>query len=241
MGRVMKVSVLLGALVGAILLSACIIATATPEPIDTEPPADTSTPTPAVAPTLAVVATPTPRLITVAGRTVKQFGQLPAVTIDPNSSYKATFRTNQGSFTVELFASQVPVTVNNFVFLAQDGFYNGAIFHRVIKNFMIQGGDPTGTGGGGPGYKFQDEIAPTLSFDRPGILAMANSGPNTNGSQFFITVAPTPHLDGAHTIFGRVVQGQDIVDIISVVQTGQGNRPIQPVVIQGIEVVKTSG
>ena len=239
MGRVMKASVFLGALVSAILLGACIVGTATPEPPPTEPLADTAAPTAVVAPTLSAVATPTPRSITVDGRTLKQFTQLPVMTIDPNASYTATFRTNQGSFTVELFASQAPVTVNNFVFLARDGFYNGVIFHRVIENFMIQGGDPSGRGDGGPGYKFQDEIAPTLSFDRPGILAMANAGPNTNGSQFFITVSPTPHLDGAHTIFGRIIQGQDIVDIISVVQTGQGNRPVQPVVIQGIEVVRT--
>ena len=215
-------------------------ATPTLEPTATPIPRSAPTPTPTPA-SLArrTGPTPTPWLVTVDGGTVKQFAQLPVMTIDPNASYTATFRTNQGAFTVELFASQAPVTVNNFVFLARDGFYNGVIFHRVIENFMIQGGDPSGRGDGGPGYKFQDEIAPTLSFDRPGILAMANAGPDTNGSQFFITVAPTPHLDGAHTIFGRIVEGQDIVDIISAVQTGQGNRPVKPVVIQGIEVVRT--
>ncbi len=137
--------------------------------------------------------------------------------------------------------SQAPVTVNNFVFLAQDGFYDGVLFHRVIQGFMIQGGDPTGTGHEGPGYQFQDEFVPTLVFDQPGILAMANSGPGTNGSQFFITVAPTPHLNGLHTIFGRVTIGQETVETISRLPTGQANRPMQPVVIQGIDITKSSG
>ena len=163
------------------------------------------------------------------------------MSIDLNAQFTATIRTNHGTITVELFASQAPVTVNNFVFLARQGFYDGVIFHRVIPGFMIQGGDPTGTGTSGPGYQFQDEFVPELMFDQPGILAMANSGPNTNGSQFFITVAPTPHLDGRHTIFGRIVGGQQVADAISTVRSGAGDRPIDPVTIQGIDITKSGG
>jgi len=162
----------------------------------------------------------------------------PPVTIEVTARYSATIRTNLGTIVIDLFADQAPVTVNNFIFLANDGFYDGVIFHRVIPSFMIQGGDPTGTGSGGPGYRFQDEIAPGLTFDQPGKLAMANAGPGTNGSQFFITTVSTPHLNGAHTIFGQVAEGQDIVDAISLTETGAGNRPSTPVVIQGIEIAK---
>lgn len=116
---------------------------------------------------------------------------------------------------MELFDDQAPKTVNNFVFLARNGFYDGTTFHRVLDGFMAQGGDPTGTGMGGPGYQFEDEISPDLTFDRPGLLAMANSGPNTNGSQFFITFVPTPHLNGLHTIFGEVIEGMDVVEGIT--------------------------
>jgi cyclophilin family peptidyl-prolyl cis-trans isomerase len=112
---------------------------------------------------------------------------------------------------VELFAAKVPKTVNNFVFLAREGFYEGIMFHRVIANFMVQGGDPTGRGSGGPGYKFGDEFDPTLKHDRPGVLSMANAGPGTNGSQFFITHVPTPWLDGKHSVFGQVVEGMDVL------------------------------
>lgn len=160
------------------------------------------------------------------------------MTIDPSANYTANIRTNQGLIVIDLFASQAPKTVNSFVFLAQEGFYNGIIFHRVIQGFMIQGGDPTGTGFEGPGYQYEDEFDPSLMFDGAGILAMANSGPNTNGSQFFITVAPTPNLDGNHTIFGRVATGQDVVTGISLVPTGQGDRPLTPVIIQSIEILK---
>jgi len=142
-----------------------------------------------------------------------------------------------GNMEIKLFAERSPVTVNNFIFLANDGFYDGIIFHRVIPNFMVQGGDPTGTGRGGPGYKFQDEFAASLIFDEPGKLAMANSGPNTNGSQFFVTTVPTPHLNGAHTIFGRVTQGQDVADAISLADTTPGNRPATPIVILGIDIL----
>ena len=135
----------------------------------------------------------------------------PAMTIDPKVIYIATFQTARGEFRVQLFADKAPRTVNNFVFLARQGFYNNTTFHRVIEGFMAQGGDPTGTSQGGPGYSFEDEILPDLKFDQEGLLAMANSGPNTNGSQFFITHGPTPWLDGLHTIFGKVVSGMDVV------------------------------
>ena len=184
--------------------------------------------------------TPTPGVLIVEGHQVKQYGLPPLMAIHPNANYTAIIRTNQGPITVELFASQAPNTVNSFVFLAQEGFYNGIIFHRVIQGFMIQGGDPTGTGGGGPGYQYEDEIDPSLGFEAPGILAMANRGvgTRTNGSQFFITAAPTPHLNGNHTIFGRGTNGQESVTEISLVRTGQGDRPLNPVIIQSIEILK---
>jgi cyclophilin family peptidyl-prolyl cis-trans isomerase len=134
--------------------------------------------------------------------------------IDPKKTYAATFKTEVGDFVVDLFADRVPQTVNNFVFLAREGFYDGVTFHRVIKGFMAQGGDPTGTGAGGPGYRFQDEFHPALKHDGPGVLSMANAGPNTNGSQFFITYVATPHLDGRHAVFGKVVEGMDVVEAI---------------------------
>ena len=166
----------------------------------------------------------------------KSYSAPPAMTIDESKSYSAKFKTNHDDINIDLFASQAPVTVNNFVFLARDGFYDNVIFHRVIPDFMIQGGDPDGTGMGGPGYRFQDEFDPSLVFDSPGILAMANSGPGTNGSQFFITVAPTTHLNGAHTIFGKVTSGQDIADTISKVPQQSGNRPTDQVTIERIEI-----
>ncbi|MCH2510876.1 MAG: peptidylprolyl isomerase [Dehalococcoidia bacterium] len=166
----------------------------------------------------------------------QQYSAPPAMTLDDSKSYSATFKTNHGDIEIELFRSQAPVTVNNFVFLARDGFYNDVIIHRVIPGFMIQGGDPDGTGMGGPGYKFQDEFDTSLTFGTTGILAMANSGPATNGSQFFITVAPTPHLNGKHTIFGKVTSGQDIADAISNVAQASGNRPTEPIVIERIEI-----
>ncbi len=134
-----------------------------------------------------------------------------AMEIDPTKTYTATIKTDVGDIKVQLYANRAPVTVNNFVHLARTGFYNNTTFHRVIEGFMAQGGDPTGTGTGGPGYEFKDEIVPDLKFDQPGVLAMANAGANTNGSQFFITFEPTPWLDGKHTIFGKVVAGQDVL------------------------------
>jgi peptidyl-prolyl cis-trans isomerase A (cyclophilin A) len=167
----------------------------------------------------------------------------------------ATLRTNRGTVLVRLFPDYAPKTVRNFVELAegtrewtdpathqrqQVKLYDGTIFHRVIPNFMIQGGDPLGNGTGGPGYKFGDELHPDLVFDRPYLLAMANAGPGTNGSQFFITSVPTPHLNGRHTIFGEVVEGSDVIDVISNVDT-RNDRPTQDVVLESVEIERDDG
>ncbi len=146
--------------------------------------------------------------------TVKNWSQKPDFSLDLSKKYTAIFETDSGNFEVLLFADKVPMTVNNFVFLSTEGFYDHTIFHRVIPDFMVQGGDPTGTGTGGPGYKFKDEFEKSLKHSKPGILSMANSGPNTNGSQFFITHGPTPWLDGKHAVFGEVISGMDIVSKI---------------------------
>ncbi|MFC2048717.1 peptidylprolyl isomerase [Elusimicrobiota bacterium] len=158
-----------------------------------------------------------------------------------------------GDIIVMLFRDKAPVTVDNFAGLAngtreyvdvrtgvktKGTFYDGLIFHRIISNFMIQGGDPTGTGRGGPGYRFKDEFTPELKFDKPGKLAMANSGPGTNGSQFFITVVPTPWLNNRHTIFGEVVKGYEIVDLIAKVPKGAGDRPLNPVVMEKVTILE---
>ncbi len=139
-----------------------------------------------------------------------QWSTPPEMTIDVNKTYIATLETAKGNIVIELMPKVAPKTVNNFVFLARQGFYDGVTFHRVIKGFMAQGGDPTGTGMGGPGYEFEDEFSPDVTFDGPGILAMANAGPGTNGSQFFITYDATPHLNGRHTIFGKVTSGLEV-------------------------------
>lgn len=143
--------------------------------------------------------------------TQKQWKKAPDFTLDLTKTYSAVFKTDQGDIKVTLFASKVPNTVNNFVFLAREGYYNDTIFHRVIPDFMAQGGDPTGTGRGGPGYSFKDEFDSSLKHNKPGILSMANAGPNTNGSQFFLTHVPTPWLDNKHTVFGEVVEGLDVL------------------------------
>jgi peptidyl-prolyl cis-trans isomerase A (cyclophilin A) len=163
----------------------------------------------------------------------------------------ATLTTTQGTVTIRLFPDHAPKTVRNFVELAEGGrewtdprtrakskekLYDGTVFHRVIAGFMIQGGDPLGTGTGGPGYKFADEIHPDLRFDKPYLLAMANAGPGTNGSQFFITTVPTPWLNGKHTIFGEVISGADVVENISRVQTVPGDRPVTDVVVQSVTI-----
>lgn len=143
--------------------------------------------------------------------TYQQWSKPPQMEIDPKKSYSATLKTDKGDITIQLFADKAPLTVNNFVFLARQGFYNGTIFHRVITDFMAQGGDPTGTGTGGPGYRFADEFNPGLRHNKPGIFSMANSGLNTNGSQFFITHVATPWLDNKHSVFGQVTQGMDVL------------------------------
>jgi cyclophilin family peptidyl-prolyl cis-trans isomerase len=140
-----------------------------------------------------------------------RWNKAPEYTIDIKKKYTAVFKTEVGDITVQLFADKVPATVNNFVFLAREGYYNDTTFHRVIADFMAQGGDPTGTGMGGPGYQFKDEFHPSLKHDGPGVLSMANAGPNTNGSQFFITHVATPWLDNKHSVFGKVTAGLDVL------------------------------
>ncbi|MCW2712063.1 MAG: Peptidylprolyl isomerase, partial [Marmoricola sp.] len=167
------------------------------------------------------------------------------------SDLKATLKTNRGDIVINLFPDHAPATVENFTGLAEGTrdytddagrsgvpFYDGLGFHRVIDGFMIQGGDPLGTGTGGPGYRFKDEFHPELQFDRPYLLAMANAGPGTNGSQFFITVGKTPHLNRRHTIFGEVADqaGRDVVDAIATTATGPGDRPVEPVIIETVEI-----
>ena len=239
-------------MIALLALTACVLQT--PEAEDTappeqtvqtaqtaapvgSPPADNSPSTPA-APTAEAVPTLTVQSGSEGSNT--QLSGPRSVNLDPTQTYAADFRTNYGNFRVELLATQAPITVNNFIFLVRQGFYDGLIIHRVIDGFMIQGGDPTGTGTGGPGYKFEDEIVPGLVFDVPGKLAMANAGPGTNGSQFFITVAATPWLNGKHTIFGEVTGGQAVVDAISKAAIGQGDAPLRQVFIERIDIDQTS-
>ncbi|HEX9012272.1 MAG TPA: peptidylprolyl isomerase [Anaerolineaceae bacterium] len=159
----------------------------------------------------------------------KQWPNPPAMAIDPKKSYSAVIHTDKGDIQVRLFADKAPRTVNNFVFLARQGFYDGTIFHRVIDDFMAQGGDPTGTGRGGPGYRFDDEFGPGLKHSKPGILSMANAGTQgghgTNGSQFFITTVPTPWLDGKHSIFGEVEKGMEVVNSIPARDPSRAGSP----------------
>ena len=169
----------------------------------------------------------------------KQYASPPAMTVDPKKTYRAEMTTSKGSIAIELFADRAPVTVNNFVFLARDGFYDGVIFHRVLEGFMAQGGDPTGSGRGGPGYRWDDEpSALRIRHDAPGTLSMANAGPNTNGSQFFITFVPTPHLDGRHAVFGRVADDASL-KVLNSLQRVDPQRPdpaIRPDQIVGIRI-----
>lgn len=151
---------------------------------------------------------------------------------------KVTIETSKGRIVIELYPKQAPKTVANFVKLAKQGFYNGITFHRVIPGFMVQTGDPTGTGRGGPGYTFEDEISPDLKHIGPGVVSMANAGPNTNGSQFFITLAATPWLDGKHTIFGRVLEGQSVVEQISAVSRDQNNKPLQAISMDRVVITE---
>jgi cyclophilin family peptidyl-prolyl cis-trans isomerase len=149
----------------------------------------------------------------------------PSGALDTSKAYTATFKTQRGDFTVELYADRAPRTVENFVNLARAGFYDGTTFHRVIPGFMAQGGDPTGTGTGGPGYQFEDEFHPSLRHDGAGTLSMANAGAGTNGSQFFITYGPTPHLDDRHSVFGKVTDGMDVVLSIRERDPGRDREP----------------
>ena len=165
----------------------------------------------------------------------KSYSAPPPVTIDTNKSYTATLETDRGTIVCELYTKDAPITVNNFVFLAREGFYDGTKFHRVIGDFMIQGGDPTGTGRGGPGYTFDDEINDHKIVR--GALAMANAGPNTNGSQFFIvTTEEAAWLDGKHTVFGRVTSGMDVVDAISDVDRDANDKPRQDITIERVAI-----
>ena len=166
----------------------------------------------------------------------KQWSREPDMALDPKKSYTAILHTDKGDITMALFAEKTPRTVNNFVFLAREGFYDGTFFHRVIADFMVQGGDPTGTGRGGPGYRFKDEFAPSLHHDKPGILSMANAGPNTNGSQFFITHVPTPWLDGKHSVFGQVTGGLDVLFAIPPRDPAREGAPA--VQIQSVEIIE---
>jgi cyclophilin family peptidyl-prolyl cis-trans isomerase len=165
----------------------------------------------------------------------QRWNKPPAMEIDPEKNYSAIFHTEKGDITTKLYAKDTPITVNNFVFLARQGFYNGTTFHRVIGGFMAQGGDPTGTGTGGPGYSFKDE--PTPNKHETGTLSMANAGPNTNGSQFFITFAPTPHLNGRHTVFGQVTAGMDVLNSIRERDPGRDRNPGDR--IDSIEIVES--
>ncbi len=160
--------------------------------------------------------------------TTKEWNTPPAMQIDPAKNYRASIATDRGTIEIQLHPEYAPKTVNNFVFLARAGFYNGLTFHRVISDFMIQGGDPTGSGRGGPGYRFEDEVQGNPLKHEAGSLSMANAGPNTNGSQFFITHSPQPHLNGKHTVFGKVTTGQDVVNAIR-----QGDRMNSVTITEG--------
>lgn len=161
----------------------------------------------------------------------------------PNTSSNnpvAVFETSKGTFKVELFADKAPLTVANFVTLAKKGFYDGTIFHRVIDGFMIQGGDPKGNGTGGPGYAIKDEFSDKLKHDKKGMLSMANAGPNTGGSQFFITLGPTPWLDGKHSIFGQVIEGMPVVEAIGKAKTSPDDRPLEKVTVKKVSIVEAA-
>lgn len=183
---------------------------------------------------LALIA---PAVVLFAAEPRKQWPAPPEMTIDPAKSYTATLDTTAGKIVLQLSASEAPKTVNNFVFLARQGFYDGTIFHRVIPGFMIQGGDPTGTGAGGPGYRFENENKSSKQGFGPGTLAMANAGPDTNGSQFFINDADSPWLKpDKYTIFGKVIDGLDVVRAIAAAPRGANDRPNEPTTIRGITI-----
>ncbi len=172
-----------------------------------------------------------------AGAEKTLYATTPPFELDTSKEHTAVIKTSCGTIEVELLATDSPITVNNFVFLATQKFYDGTYLHRVIKGFMNQGGDPTGSGAGGPGYQFEDETTNGLVFDKVGLLAMANRGPGTNESQFFITVSKPTHLNGKHTIFGRVTKGYDVVQRINNQKTGEGDRPTFAIYIESIRIV----
>ena len=232
----MKITRLLWVFFAALLAAGCIVQSS-PTPLPTATPADPLQIADAATPPSG--STPTPRLLTVGGRTFKQYPRPPLMTIDPAASYTAIIRTNKGVITLELFASEAPTTVNNFVFLAREGFYDEVIFHRVIRDFMIQTGDPTGTGTGGPGYRFKDE--PVTRSYSPGVVAMANSGRDTNGAQFFIVHGTSASLPPAFTIFGQVTLGMDTVNELASTPvrpsaTGELSVPTETLRIESIEI-----
>jgi cyclophilin family peptidyl-prolyl cis-trans isomerase len=170
----------------------------------------------------------------------KHYDKAPDMMIDPKKKYKAVFHTERGDITVNLFADRAPITVNNFVFLARDGFYNGTTFHRVIRGFMAQGGDPEGRGTGGPGYRWNDEkSALNIPHDEPGVLSMANAGPNTNGSQFFITHLPTPHLNGKHAVFGKVADPESLKVLLSIRERDPQRDPNPGDKINSVDIVES--
>jgi cyclophilin family peptidyl-prolyl cis-trans isomerase len=173
-----------------------------------------------------------------AGQPKPTFDQPPDMQIDRNARYRAVIETSCGNVELDLFAKEAPVTVNSFVFLARQEFFDGLTFHRVVPGFVIQGGDPKGDGTGGPGYQFKNETVKSLRFDSPGILAMANAGPDTNGSQFFVTVAPARQLNGSYTIFGRVTEGMDVVQEINRLATNPQERPNESVYIERVRIVE---
>jgi cyclophilin family peptidyl-prolyl cis-trans isomerase len=165
-----------------------------------------------------------------------QWSTPPKMEIDLKKLYTAILKTDLGDITIQLFADKTPITVNNFVFLSRQGFYDGTIFHRVITDFMAQGGDPTGTGSGGPGYRFSDEFNPSLRHNKPGVLSMANAGPNTNGSQFFITHVATPWLDSKHSVFGQVTEGMNVV--LSIPPRDPSKRDSQAVKLNSVTILE---
>ena len=210
------------------------------EPPATSPPAPPATaivPATAVQPGATAASGAAATVMVMDGRSIKQWSAPPPRTIDTSVSYTAVLNTTAGPITVELLTSDAPNTVNNFVFLAREGFYDNVIFHRTIPGFMIQGGDPTGTGGGGPGYRFADE--PVRRPYARGVMAMANAGPNTNGSQFFLMHADYP-LPPNYTIFGQAISGLEAIDAIATAPTrpgGEGSSPVNPAVIQSVEII----
>ena len=230
-------------IIGLLLLAALPLLMACIVEVPTETPAVTPEQVPTATPITDLASTPTALVSVDSGRSIKQYAEPPLMTINPNSNFTAAIRTNKGDITIELFAADAPMTVNNFVFLARERFYDGVVFHRVIKDFMIQTGDPTGTGAGGPGYKFDDEPV-TRSYTK-GIVAMANAGPNTNGSQFFIVHAANAGLPPSYTIFGQVIEGIETVDVlastpVSMSARGELSVPTEVLRIETIEISESN-